>query len=89
MVKTTEFYSVLLKKKIKIPNTNVKEVIRNGRRFAVGVYKVGQKQYEAWRVLGMAVAKKTAPKKKGVVVKKLTGKNKKGKVVKKILGKKR
>ena len=72
MVKTTEFYSVLLKKKIKIPNTNVKEVVRSGRKFAVGVYKVGQKQYEAWKVLGNAVTKK-ATTKKGSVVKKVLG----------------
>ena len=73
MVKTTEFYSVLLKKKIQIPDTNVKEVVRNGRKFAVGVYKVGQKQYEAWKVLGLAAAKKVGTK-KGSVVKKVLGK---------------
>lgn len=77
MVKTTEFYSVLLKKKIQIPNTKVKEVVRNGRKFAVGVYKVGQKEYTAWRVLGMAVAKKASGPKKGTVKKKVLGKKKK------------
>ena len=52
-----EFYSVVLKKKIKIPDAKVKEVVRKGRRFAVGKYKVGKKEYEAWRILG-AVKKK-------------------------------
>lgn len=76
MAKTTEFYSVLLKKKIQIPNTKVKEVVRNGRKFAVGIYKVGKKEYTAWRVLGMAVVKKSSVAKKGKVVKKILGKKK-------------
>lgn len=70
MTKTTKFYSVVTKKWVNIPNSKVKEVVKNGRRFAVGVYKVGQKQYEAWKVLGAAVVKKTTPK-KGTVVKKV------------------
>jgi hypothetical protein len=48
---TTEFYSVVLKKKVSIPNSNIKEVTKSGRRFAVGTYKVGTKTYEAWRTL--------------------------------------
>jgi len=58
-----EFYSVVLKKKITIPDTNVREVVRSGRRFAVGKYtakspKTGkQQEYEAWRVLGLAKKK--------------------------------
>jgi hypothetical protein len=48
---STEFYSVVLKKKVSIPNSNVKEVTKSGRRFAVGTYKVGTKTYEAWRTL--------------------------------------
>lgn len=47
-----EFYSVVTKKKINIPDVNVREVVRGGRRFAVGKYKVGPKEYEAWRILG-------------------------------------
>ena len=74
MSKTTKFYSVVLKKWVNIPNTKVKEVVRNGRKFAVGIYKVGQKEYEAWKVLGAAAVKSTA--KKGSVVKKVLGKKK-------------
>ena len=48
------FYSVVLKRKIDIPDVNVKKVTRNKRLWAVGKYKVGKKEYEAWRVLGMA-----------------------------------
>jgi ribosomal protein L13E len=47
-----EFYSVVLKKKIEIPESKVKEVVRKGRRFAVGKYNAKGKEYEAWRVLG-------------------------------------
>jgi len=55
-----EFYSVVMKKKIKIPDSKIKEVVRKGRRFAVGKYMAKckntgkMKEYEAWRVLGMA-----------------------------------
>ena len=75
MSKTTKFYSVVTKNWVDIPNSKVKEVVKNGRRFAVGVYKVGQKQYEAWKVLGAAVTKKAATK-KGSVVNKVLGKKK-------------
>ncbi len=61
-----EFYSVVLKKKINIPDSKVRTVIRNKRRFAVGKYTAKGKTYEAWRILGMA---KTTVKKK--VVKKV------------------
>ena len=47
-----EFYSLVLKKKIQIPDSKVKVTVRKGRRFAVGSYKVGKKEYQAWRVLG-------------------------------------
>jgi len=59
MVKN-EFYSVVLKKKIMIPDKMIKNVVRSGRNFAVGKYiavspKTGQKQeYEAWKVVGLA-----------------------------------
>lgn len=59
-----EFYSVVLKKKIQIPNVKVKEVVRKGRRFAVGSYNANGKKYEAWRVLGMAKTKSCTKKKK-------------------------
>lgn len=54
-----EFYSVVLKKKIMIPPANIKEVVRKGRKFAVGKYKINiaggkKKEYTAWKVLGMA-----------------------------------
>jgi hypothetical protein len=47
-----EFYSVVMRKKISIPDVNVREVVKGGRRFAVGKYKIGAKEYEAWRILG-------------------------------------
>jgi len=49
-----EFYSLVLKKKIQIPDKDVKTVVRKGRKFAVGKYKAKGKEYEAWRVLGKA-----------------------------------
>ena len=49
-----EFYSVVLKKKIQIPDKQVKTVTRKGRKFAVGKYKAKGKEYEAWRILGKA-----------------------------------
>jgi len=52
-----EFYSVKLKKKIDIDDKMVREVVKKGRRFAVGTYKVGDKEFEAWRILGLAKKK--------------------------------
>lgn len=49
-----EFYSVVLRKKIDIPASKVKEVLRKGRKFAVGTYTAKGKTYTAWRVLGKA-----------------------------------
>ena len=49
-----EFYSVVLRKKINIPKNQVKEVIKKGRKFAVGTYTAKGKEYQAWRVIGMA-----------------------------------
>ena len=55
-----EFYSVVLKKKIKIMDKNIRTVVRKNRKFAVGKYvakspKTGKlTTYEAWRVLGLA-----------------------------------
>lgn len=47
-----EFYSVVLKKKINIPEANVVEKVVKGRRFAVGTYMANGKKLQAWRVLG-------------------------------------
>lgn len=49
-----KFYSVVLKKKLDIPDSKIRNVVKANRRWAVGKYKVGKKEYEAWRVLGMA-----------------------------------
>jgi hypothetical protein len=46
-----EFYSVALKKKIKIPSANIKKVTRKGRNFLVGTYTANNKRYEAWKVI--------------------------------------
>ena len=46
-----EFYSVVLRKKIDIPASKVKEVVKKGRRFAVGTYTAKGKTYTAWRIL--------------------------------------
>jgi hypothetical protein len=51
------FYSLVLRKKIEIPDANVKIVTRKGRRFAVGKYTARGKMYEAWRVLGKVTRK--------------------------------
>lgn len=58
VMKKNEFYSVVLKKKIMIPEKKIREEIRKGRRFAVGKYEAKGKEYEAWKVLGMANKKK-------------------------------
>jgi len=58
-----EFYSVVLRKKVKIMDKNIRHVVRKGRRFAVGKYTAMSPRtkkmttYEAWRVLGMAKKK--------------------------------
>jgi len=57
-MKENEFYSVKLKKKIMIPAKDIVTKIRNGRKFAVGTYKVGNDKITAWKVLGMACTKK-------------------------------
>jgi ribosomal protein L13E len=46
-----EFYSVVLKKKINIPESKVKMVTKKGRRFAVGKYEAKGKTYEAWKTV--------------------------------------
>ena len=47
-----EFYSVILRKKIQIPESAVKNVVKGGRKFAVGTYEVKGVKKEAWRILG-------------------------------------
>lgn len=53
-----EFYALALKKKIKIPKEEIRYEIRNGRKFAVGKYFVGKKEYDAWKIIGCADKKK-------------------------------
>ena len=59
-----EMYSVVLRKKINIPDSKIREVIKGKRRFAVGKYMAKQKstgkmkEYEAWRILGAVKKKK-------------------------------
>ena len=53
-MKVNEFYSVKLKKKITVPKVNIRQVVKSGRRFAVGKYNVKGKEYEAWKILGKA-----------------------------------
>ena len=52
-----EFYSMVLRKKIRIPAVNVKQIVKKGRLFAVGTYQANGKSYQAWRILGMAKRK--------------------------------
>jgi len=47
-----QFYSVILKKKIEIPDNKVKTVTKKGRKFAVGTYLVKGVEKQAWRILG-------------------------------------
>ena len=49
-----EFYSLVLRKRIKIPESKIKIVIKNKRRFAVGTYTAKGKEMKAWKVLGLA-----------------------------------
>jgi len=52
-MKENEFYAVGLKKRIIIPKEKIREVIRNGRTFKVGLYKSAKgKEVEAWKVVG-------------------------------------
>jgi ribosomal protein L13E len=52
-----DFYSVVLRKKIKIPEAKIKKIVKNGRLFAVGTYQANGKTYQAWRILGKVVKK--------------------------------
>jgi len=59
-----EFYSLVLRKKITIPDNKTRIEVRKGRRFAVGKYTANGKTYEAWRILGLATKAKTKVKAK-------------------------
>lgn len=48
------FYSVVLRKKIKIPSSKTRTVVKKGRKFLVGTYIANGKKYEAWRIVGKA-----------------------------------
>ena len=54
VMKVNEFYSVKLKKKIMIPKVDIRQVVKKGRKFAVGKYKVKGIEFEAWKILGKA-----------------------------------
>lgn len=47
-----EFYSVVTKKKIQIPEKDIRKVTKSGRNFLVGKYTAKGKEYEAWRIVG-------------------------------------
>lgn len=47
-----KFYALVKRGWVDIPASKVKEVVRKGRRFAVGKYTFKGKEYEAWKVLG-------------------------------------
>jgi hypothetical protein len=47
-------YSVVLRKKINIPDSKIKVVTRKGRQFYVGEYEAKGKTYQAWQVKGKA-----------------------------------
>ena len=47
-----EFYSVKLRKKIKIPTDKIKKVTKKGRTFLVGTYSVSGKSYDAYKIVG-------------------------------------
>ena len=46
-----EFYSVVLRKKIQIPDKDCRKVTKSGRNFVVGKYLANGKKYEAWRIV--------------------------------------
>ena len=51
VMQLNQFYSVVLKKKIMIPASAIKKVVKKGRHFMVGKYKANGKTYEAWKVV--------------------------------------
>ena len=66
-----KFYALVKRGWVDIPASQVKEVVRKGRRFAVGKYTFKGKEYEAWKILGsVKKATKTSVKKVVKAVKK-------------------
>lgn len=51
VAKRSEFYSVKLRRKVSIPESRIKTVRRGGRTYLVGTYNVGNKTYEAWKIV--------------------------------------
>ena len=47
-------YSVVLRKKVDIPDNKIKVVTKKGRQFYVGTYTAKGKTYQAWQVKGKA-----------------------------------
>jgi hypothetical protein len=45
-----EFYSMVLKKKIKIPAADIKKELIKGKHFLVGKYTHNGKQYKAYKI---------------------------------------
>jgi len=50
MVKSRMMYSLVLRKKIAIPESKIKKVRRGGRNFIVGDYVANGKKYQAWQI---------------------------------------
>ena len=46
-----QFYSVILKKKVEIPDQNIRMTVVRGRKAAVGTYLVDGKQRQAFRFM--------------------------------------
>lgn len=59
-----EFYAMALKKKINIPEEEITYKVANGRKFAIGKYFVGKKEYKASRIMGCCDDGKKSKKKK-------------------------
>jgi len=49
-----QMYSVVLRKKINIPESKITYVTRNNRRFMVGTYDAKGKERTAWQIVGSA-----------------------------------
>ncbi len=47
-----KMYSVVLRKKIDIPESKIKYVTKSGRKFMVGSYEAKGKQQTAWQIVG-------------------------------------
>ena len=47
-----KMYSVVLRRKINIPDSKIKVVTKKGRKFYVGTYTAKGKTYQAWQIKG-------------------------------------